>query len=287
MAKAIPIVMDAGALSEAAHAHADDVSTPVPGPPPVWLTVADVAISEAEIAQEMQHHRADDPALAREQAASALVIRALLALECRRLGIRAQIEAGETEDEALARQLLEREVESPEPDAEAVRRYFEANRERLRQPDRVRASHILLAAAPADIEARAMARAHSEGLIGALQAEPGRFEEFAARHSACPSREQGGALGWIERGDTVPEFERQVFMLRTGLAGLAVETRYGYHVVRVDDIVRGAPLQWQQAAPRVKAYLEVQARQNAVQDYLRQLRERYPVEGWERIASAT
>lgn len=301
----IPIVMDAGALSDAArkhaddhahdHAHghghdhaghhADDPSAPVPGPAPVWLRVGDIEISEADIAREMPMHRADSPHHAREDAARTLVVRALVRLECARLGIEARPEDGETEDEALVRQLIDREVDSPMPDEDAVRRFYEANRERLHHPDRIGISHILLAAPPSDVRARGEARDRAESLIAALKADPGRFEAFAAEHSACPSREQGGSLGWIERGDTVPEFERQVFMLREGLAGLGLETRYGYHVVRVDGIVRGAPLSWPEALPRVAAYLETQARQNALQGYLEHLRERYPVEGWEQIAT--
>ena len=290
----IPIIMDPGALSDAAHAHAhaDDPSASLPGPPPVWLRVAGRPIDEAEIAREMQMHRAATPQQAREAAAQVLVIRELVRLECERLGIASDDSAtgegardgGETGDEGMVRRLLEREVVSPVPDDAAVRRYYEANRDRLHRPDRADIDHILLAAAPDDISARLHARTQGEALIARLREEPGRFEEFATLHSACPSREQGGSLGWLERGDTVPEFERQLFMLREGLAGLTVETRYGHHVVRVNAFERGAPLSFEEAAPVVSSYLETQARQNAIHDYLQGLRERWPVEGWEHFA---
>lgn len=294
----IPIVMDPGALSDAAqahqHAHGDDPSAPLPGPAPVWLHVAGRPISEAEIAREMQMHRAATPQEAREAAATTLVIRELVRLECQRIGLvpeprdnmpqDSMPDTGETDDEAMVRQLLDREVESPTPDDAAVSRYFEANHDRLHHPHRTNVDHILLAAAPDDIASRLSAREQGESLIARLREEPGRFEEFATLHSACPSREQGGSLGWIERGDTVPEFERQIFMLREGLAGLTVETRYGHHVVRVVAFERGAPLSFEEAVPVVSAYLETQARQNAIHDYLQGLRERYPVQGWEHIA---
>lgn len=287
----IPIVMDAGALSDAAqahaHAHADAPSAALPGPAPVWLRVAGRPIDEAEIAREMQMHRAQTPQQAREAAATTLVLRELVRLECDRIGLVSLPDTGETDDEAMVRQLLDREVVSPIPDEAAVHRYFEANRDRLHRPDRARVDHILLAAAPDDVAGRLRAREQGEALIARLGGAPGRFEEFATLHSACPSREQGGSLGWIERGDTVPEFERQVFMLREGLAGLTVETRYGHHVVRVIAFERGAPLSFDEAAPVVSTYLETQARQNAIHDYLQGLRERYPVEGWEHIATGS
>ena len=66
-ARIIPIVMDAGALSDAAakasseaHDHDADPSSPVPGPAPVFVRVAGNPIDEAEIAREMQFHRAAD-----------------------------------------------------------------------------------------------------------------------------------------------------------------------------------------------------------------------------------
>lgn len=288
----IPIVMDAGALSDAArahaydHAHDDAPAAPLPGPAPAWLRVGGHAIDEAEIAREMQFHRAATPHEAREAAATTLVIRELVRLECERLGIEPAPDAGETDDEARVRQLLDREVAAATADPDAAHRYFEANRERLHHPDRLQVDHILLAAAPDDIEARLHARTRGEALIAQLLEAPGRFEEFASLHSACPSREQGGSLGWIERGDTVPEFERQLFMLREGLAGLTVETRYGHHIVRVVAIEKGAPLAWDEAAPIVGAYLEARAHQNAIHDYLQGLRERWPIEGWEHVAAS-
>lgn len=94
----IPIVMDSGALSDAAvrlhetahdHSHAaTDASTPIPARPPVFLKVGDREIDEAEIAREMQHHRADNPHISRVDAARALVVRELLLQEIERLGHR-------------------------------------------------------------------------------------------------------------------------------------------------------------------------------------------------------
>lgn len=283
--RTIPIVMDAGALSDAAradaHAHFAEPARSLPGAAPVYLRVADTGISEADIAREMQHHRAASPHASRAQAARALVVRELLRLEAERLQLPREVEPvdGETAEEACIRALIDREVATPAPDEAACRRYFDNNRERLHHPDRVRARHILLAASPGDSAARLRAATLGEELIAALQAEPGRFAEFAMRHSACPSRDAGGDLDWVVRGQTTPEFERQLFRLRAGLAGLTVESRYGHHVVWVDAIERGAPLDFAQAAPRIAAYLEAQARQNALHQYLQILGERYPVVG--------
>jgi peptidyl-prolyl cis-trans isomerase C len=234
----------------------------------------------------MQYHRSGDPHRSRADAARALVVRVLLRREIARLGLAADLrpEADETSEEAAVRVLLDREAPIPEVDAAACRRYFEQNRARLHQPDRVRARHILLAAPPADAAARGAARLQAEALIGALRKDPARFGELSRQHSACPSREQGGELGWIERGETPPEFERQLFMLPAGLAGMSVESRWGHHVVWVDAIERGAPLDYAEALPKIAAYLESQARQNAIHQYLQILAERHSVRGLEPAA---
>ena len=296
MNRGIPIVMDQGALSDAAraqtesqaHLHADDPGRSLANPAPAYLRVADSEISEPEIAREMQHHRAANPHQSRAEAARALVVRELLRREVERLEIATRVEQvdGEMLEEACIRALIEREVTTPEPDENACRRYYENNRERLRHPDRLRVRHILLAASPGDSGARLRASQFGEELIADLREHPERFTEFALRHSACPSRDEGGELGWIERGHTTPEFDRQLFKLKPGLAGLTVETRYGHHVVQLDEIVRGEPLTYPEAAGKIAAYLETQSRQNAIHQYLQILQERYPVTGLEGLGFA-
>lgn len=289
--RVIPIAMHPGVLSEPGHAStsADTANAQLSGPAPVYLRVADAEISEADIAREMQYHRAAGPHQSRMEAARALVVRELLRREAERLGLPAQVEPvdGEALEEACIRVLIEREVATPEPDEEACRHYYENNRDRLRHPDRLRVRHILLAAAPGDSGARARACQLGEKLIADLHEHPERFTEFALRHSACPSRDEGGELGWIERGQTTPEFDRQLYMLRPGLAGLTVESRWGHHVVCVDAIERGEPLSFEQATGKIATYLEAQVKQNAIHQYLQILRERYPVQGLDELEGAS
>lgn len=285
MSRSIPVIMDSGALSDAARRDADAKPEiqDAGGPASIthWVFVEDTPISEAEIAREMQFHRADDPHRARDDAARALVVKELLRREIARQGIEeaAQPEPGESKEEAAIRVLLEQEAPVPEPDDDACRRYYEQNRERLHRPDRVQVRHILLAAAPADMRGRDKAREQGELLIAELREHPERFTDSAMRLSDCPSRDQGGELGWVERGDTTPEFERQIFMLKPGLAGLTVESRWGHHVVQIDAIERGEALDFDEAKPRIAAYLEAQVRQNAIHQYLQILSERYGVRG--------
>jgi peptidyl-prolyl cis-trans isomerase C len=84
----------------------------------------------------------------------------------------------------------------------------------------------------------------------------------------------------------VPEFDRQVFRLAAGLAGFPVESRWGYHVVSIEEIVPGEPLDYAQVRDRIASRLELQVRQLDIQRFLIQLRDRYGVRGLDEIEAA-
>ena len=124
---------------------------PMPAGEPVTVSVNGVAIARDAIVREMQHHPAPKPIAAWQQAARALVIRELLLQEVRRLGVAPQPASDgegrrETDEEAMMRGLIDREVTVPEPDDETCRRYYERNSARFRSPDIYAAAHILFAA---------------------------------------------------------------------------------------------------------------------------------------------
>lgn len=287
----LPItVIDSGkSVTEEAHAHhhdhADEGPRSLGQAAPAWLFVGDVAISEAEIAREMQFHRAMTPERSRADAARALVVRELLRQETARLGLEDAVQpsGGEAVEEACIRVLLEQEIENRVPSEEDCRRYYAQNPERFHAPDRIRVRHVLLGAAADDVSGRFAAREQAEKLIAELKLQPHLFADFAMRHSDCPSKDEGGELGWLERGQTTPEFDRQVFRLRAGLAAFPVESRWGYHVVSVDAIESGEELAFDQVRQRISDYLELQVRQRELQQYLQGLQERYEVRGLDAI----
>ena len=287
----LPItVIDSGkSVTEEAHAHhhdhADEGPRSLGQAAPTYLFVGGVAISEADIAREMQFHRAMTPEHSRADAARALVVRELLRQEAARLGLQDAVQpiGGEAVEEACIRVLLEQEIEDRVPSEEDCRRYYAQNPERFRAPDRIRVRHILLGAAADDVSGRFAAREQAEKLIAELKAQPHLFADFAMRHSDCPSKDEGGDLGWLERGQATPEFDRQVFRLRSGLAAFPVESRWGYHVVSVDAIESGEELAFDQVHQRISDYLELQVRQRELQQYLQGLQERYEVRGLDAI----
>ncbi len=277
-----PVTQEA---SEHQHDHKDEGPRSLGKPAPCYLFVADTPISEAQIAQEMQHHRAITPEHSRAGAARALVVRELLRKEVQRLGLDKEIQSGsqETAEEAGIRTLLERELEDRVPSEDDCQRYYEQNRDHFHAPDQIRVRHILLGAAADDVTGRIRASAEGERLLAELKANPALFTDFAMRHSDCPSKDQGGDLGWLQRGQTTPEFDRQVFRLREGMAGFPVESRWGYHLVCVDEIQPGAAQEFDAVHTQISDYLELQVRQRELQHYLIGLKEHYEVRGLDEI----
>ncbi|MGV8922089.1 MAG: peptidylprolyl isomerase [Thermomonas sp.] len=267
--------------------HGDEADGPrsLGQPSPCALYVSDTPISEAQIAQEMQHHRAMKPERSRADAARALVVRELLRREIERLGLAEMaVPIGrESDEEAGIRILLESQLEPRVPTADDCIRYYEQNEARFHSPNRIRVRHILCGAAVDDVDGRVKMRLQAEAMIVQIKDDPMAFTELAMRHSDCPSKDQGGDLGWLEHGQATPEFDRQVFRLRAGLAAFPVESRWGYHVVLVDEIAGGEAQAFEDVRERISDYLELQVQQREVQHFLQELQERYDVRGLEAI----
>jgi len=263
----------------------------VPRPKPV--SVNGVTIPRGDIGRETQHHPAEKPIDAWLAAARALVVRELLLQEARRLGIEpAPLEDDEgrreTSEDALVRQLIEQEVRTPEPDEAACRRVYEQKQQTFRSSDLYAVRHILLPAAPGDAPARAAAKTQANALIELLASDPTMFPALASAHSACPSKNQGGALGQISRGQTVPEFEAALGDAPVGSVMTGpVETRYGVHVVMVDQKIAGAPFPFEMVHARIAAWLAERSRETAIRQYIAMLAGRASITGIELEAIAS
>lgn len=235
------------------------------------ISVNGVSISPQAMALELQYHPAESREEAVYQAARALVIRELLQQRIAELGLALQVGAGENEEEAATRLLLEREVQVPQCDEATCLRYFQSNRARFHSAPLLAVRHILLECAPDDAEARSLAHVQAELLLERLDQFPGSFAELAQKYSACPSKGQGGSLGQISKGQTVPELERQLFGLPAGLCGTPLESRYGWHVISVDQRIDGQPLPYEAVATAIRTQLQQGVWQKALVQYLQTL----------------
>ncbi len=87
----------------------------------------------------------------------------------------------------------------------------------------VRASHILV-----DTQEQAF-------LIKKQINNGASFEEMAKKYSKCPSGKTGGDLGYFEKGEMVPTFEKAAFEMPVGIVSEPIETPFGWHLIKVYD----------------------------------------------------
>jgi peptidyl-prolyl cis-trans isomerase C len=245
----------------------------------VTVFVNGVEISDHAINSELQYHAAGSVEEAREAATRALVVRELLLQAAARRGIerpdppeKAQADERETDDEALIRTLIAREVRTPEPDEASCRRFYERNLKRFRSADLFEAAHILFPADPKDAETTARAKEQARAVLGEVLAAPDRFADLAREMSACPSAAHGGNLGQITRGQTVPEFETFLCNLEPGqICPVPVKSRFGYHVLRLDRRIEGRQLPFEAVRDKIADYLREHVWRRAVSQYLQLL----------------
>jgi peptidyl-prolyl cis-trans isomerase SurA len=134
--------------------------------------------------------------------------------------------------------------------------------------------HILLRAREglSDAEARErLRRLRERATTGA------DFAELARIHSEDASASKGGDLGWVAAGDTVPEFERVMNVLKDGEVSEPIQTPFGWHLVQV---VERRSDELSEDRKKVAARQAIRARKadEAYQDWLRQSRDRAFVE---------
>ncbi len=131
--------------------------------------------------------------------------------------------------------------EEAQIDEEALRERYEQSRGAYADSGRRRVRHILLPLdEDADEERAEQVRAELAQLRERLRTDGASFAELAEAHSEDPgSAQEGGKLGWISRGEMVEPFEEAAFSLEEGEVSEPVRTRFGYHLIRVDEVERG------------------------------------------------
>jgi peptidyl-prolyl cis-trans isomerase D len=119
--------------------------------------------------------------------------------------------------------------------------YYNQHRDEYRVQEEVKVSHILVKTPPAGPDGKVdekgveEARKKAEDVLKQLKGGA-KFEDLAKKYSDDPgSAKQGGELGWIGRGRTVPEFEKAAFSQAKGQTSDLVKSSYGFHIIRTED----------------------------------------------------
>ena len=152
-------------------------------------------------------------------------------------------------------------------DAE-VDEYMEENQARMTMPEQVQASHILFGVAEEEDDAAKAEKKKQAEEVRQKLVDGADFGELAKEHSSCPSKNRGGDLGKFGRGRMVKPFEDAAFTQEVDEIGPVVETKFGYHIIKVTehDTAGEVPRE------RVAEYLARQKKSEAMVSFVEGLR---------------
>ena len=122
---------------------------------------------------------------------------------------------------------------------EEAKKFYDENAAKFQGNEQRHASHILIGvAATASPEAKAEAKKKAEQVLAEVKKNPAKFAELAKKYSQDPgSAEKGGDLGTFARGAMVKPFEEAVFSMRPGEVSGLVQSDFGYHIIKLNEVV--------------------------------------------------
>lgn len=170
------------------------------------------------------------------------------------------------------------------PSDEEIAKFYEEKSESFKTPEQVRASHILVKVdSGASDEDKAAAKAKIEGLIAQIK-EGADFAELAKANSDCPSKEQGGDLGFFGHGQMVPEFDAAAFALEEGGISDIVETQFGFHVIKKTGAKEAGVTPLEEVKDDISKFLANQKKSDIIGKYMKDFRKSLVFEKNEKLA---
>ncbi|HJW94271.1 MAG TPA: peptidylprolyl isomerase [Thermoanaerobaculia bacterium] len=160
-------------------------------------------------------------------------------------------------------------------DAE-LKKYYDENPKDFEIPEKVKVRHIIIV--PTDNGPNRKTRAEAQEKIQAIAAALHQqnifpagtdedtvhrlvlhnFEEAAKKYSEDAAAPSGGDLGWVGKGVLDPTFEQAAFLLKKGVMSGIVETRFGFHLILVEDKKQASTMSFEEAKPQIREFLMTQ-----------------------------
>ena len=153
-----------------------------------------------------------------------------------------------------------------------VNRYYRDHQKEFWEDGRVRARHILFIAERSTSETNRKAKLQQAKKVLNEIRKGKDFAELAMEYSEDVSASDGGDVGFVVRGKMVREFEEAVFDLKPGQISDIVETEYGYHIIKVEEVVSGNTLTLKDAKERVTKVLTMEKQKQGYEDWMRELK---------------
>ncbi|MBI4773736.1 MAG: peptidylprolyl isomerase [Deltaproteobacteria bacterium] len=177
------------------------------------------------------------------------------------------------------KQLLDRDViRNITVSDQEMHKYFDENPDFFTQPERYHTRHILVTMQKDWDDAK---KAEARKKIEDIKTRLDKGEDFAAlakEYSDCPSKDKGGDLGSVSRGQMVKPFEDAVFSMKPGERSGVVETEFGLHLIEVLEIEPPGKVPYDTIKGQIEAFLKRQKTEQELELYVDRLEEKAKIE---------
>lgn len=181
-------------------------------------------------------------------------------------------------------------------------KFYKENQEKFKNPDKVRASHILVSANPEELKAKiastpegksmtedrlkaevnkqmAAQKAKAEKLLAAVKKDTKSFAKVAKENSDdTQSAKQGGDLGFFGKEEMVEPFSKTAFSMKPNTLSGVVQTPYGYHIILVTDRVKAGIEPFENVKAEIKEFLSSQEKVKTLQQFVDTLKNNAKIE---------
>ncbi len=182
--------------------------------------------------------------------------------------LRNQVKEGMAIQELVDKEFVKKTVVT---DTEA-KKYYDKHPDLFKQPEKIRARHILI---KVNQNATKAEKEKAKKKIKDIQKKLKKGEDFAKlakEYSEGPSSVNGGDLGYFTRGQMVQPFEKAAFALKPGQVSDVVETRYGYHLIKVVDKKPATTVAFKDVKDQLEEFLKQEKVQKEVQKHVETLK---------------
>jgi len=154
-----------------------------------------------------------------------------------------------------------------------MKKYFENNKKKMKTQESVKASHIL-------VSTKEMEENEAKEKIEKISEEVNKdnFSELAKKYSDCPSKENGGDLGFFSKGKMDPVFENAAFDLDIDEISSPVKTNFGYHIIYKKDHNAEKDLQFEDVKDHIKSTITKEKSNKIIGKFIEKLKNKFNVE---------
>ena len=154
----------------------------------------------------------------------------------------------------------------------SIIKYYKKNQKEFWEEGKVRTRHILFISERGSSENRRRAKLRQAKKVLSEIRKGSEFSKLAIKYSEDVSASSGGDVGFVKRGKMVREFEEAVFSLKPGQISDIVETEYGYHIIKVDEVLPGKTLTLKDVKNRIHKILSMQKQKQVYDDWINELK---------------